>query len=199
MWCVVYDCVAGSAFLCNDWWWWLMAVNFRITVGRWSLSANEATTSLCPASYVRCKCDTARSHLLLSAVLRRRYWWAPAPGAAAVDRYLPLSRRSRRGKPAAHRRCDRMIGHTGRQLDRWLDHFNKMFKMFIHHVSKTVNSIAQTDKLDKHKRKYIKKDSNAEYYYYYYYYKSSAHNYLSIQVQILTHICWAVICTNDAA
>jgi len=37
-----------------------------------------------------------------------------------------------------------------------------------------------------HYRKYIKKDSNAEHYYYYYY-KSSAHNYLSIQVQILTH------------
>ena len=53
--------------------------------------------------------------------------------------------------------------------------------MFIHHVgrkSKTVNSIAQ---------KIYKKDSNAEHYYYYYYYKSSAHNYLSIQVQILTH------------
>jgi len=36
-----------------------------------------------------------------------------------------------------------------------------------------------------HYRKYIKKDSNAKHYYYYY--KSSAHNYLSIQVQILTH------------
>ena len=44
-----------------------------------------------------------------------------------------------------------------------------IYKMFIHHVGrkikKTVNSIAQIDKLDIHKSKYIKKDSNAEQYY----------------------------------
>jgi len=45
-----------------------------------------------------------------------------------------------------------------------------VYKMFIHHVGrkikkKTVNSIAQIDKLDIHKSKYIKKDSNAEHYY----------------------------------
>jgi len=66
-----------------------------------------------------------------------------------------------------------------------------IYKMFIHHVGrkikKTVNSIAQIDKTRHTQEKIYKKDSNAEHYYYYYYYKSNAHNYLSIQVQILTH------------
>ena len=43
--------------------------------------------------------------------------------------------------------------------------------------SETVNSIAQIDKLDIHKRNIYKKDSNAEHYYVYTSYKSSAHKF----------------------